>query len=54
MMIQQHNGVVVDAAELRQGFAKLLQEEDEVQQREGGANAQGAAALPLALLYIGP
>ena len=29
-MIQQHNGVVVDAAELRQGFAKLLREEDEV------------------------
>ena len=30
MKIQQHNGVVVDAAELRQGFAKLLREEDEV------------------------
>ena len=30
MMIQQHNGVVVDAAELWQGFAKLLREEDEV------------------------
>ena len=30
MMIQQHDGVVVDAAELRQGFAKLLWEEDEV------------------------
>ena len=30
MMIQKHNGVVVDAAELRQGFAKLLREEDEV------------------------
>ena len=29
MMIQQHNNVV-DAAELRQGFAKLLREEDEV------------------------
>ena len=27
MMIQQHDVVVVDAAELRQGFAKLLQEE---------------------------
>ncbi len=24
MMIQQHDGVVVDAAELRQGFAKLI------------------------------
>ena len=30
MMIQQHDGVVVDAAELRQGFTKLLREEDEV------------------------
>ena len=30
MMIQQHDGVVVDAAELPQGFAKLLLEEDEV------------------------
>ena len=30
MMIQQHNGVVVDVEELRQGFAKLLWEEDEV------------------------
>ena len=30
MMIQHHNGVVVDAAEFRQGFDKLLREEDEV------------------------
>ena len=30
MQIQQHDGVVVDAAGFRQGFAKLLQEEDEV------------------------
>ena len=30
MMIQQHNAVVVDAAELRHGFAKLLREEEEV------------------------
>ena len=30
MMIQQHNGMVVDAAELWQGFAKLLREEEEV------------------------
>ena len=29
MMIQQHNSVV-DAAELRQGFAKLLREEEKV------------------------
>ena len=30
MKIQQHDGVVVDAAGLRQGFAKQLQEEEEV------------------------
>ena len=30
MKIQQHDGVVVDAAELRKGFAKLLREEEEV------------------------
>ena len=30
MKIQQHDGVVVDAAGLRQGFAKKLREEDEV------------------------
>ena len=30
MMIQQHDSVVVDATELRQGFAKLLREKDEV------------------------
>ena len=29
MKIQQHDGVVVDAARLRQGFAKLLREEEE-------------------------
>ena len=30
MEIQQHDGVVVDAAELWQGFAKQLWEEEEV------------------------
>ena len=28
MKIQQHDGVVVDAAEFRQGFAKQLWEEE--------------------------
>ena len=32
MMIQQHDGVVVDAAVLRQGFAKQLRKEEEVLQ----------------------
>ena len=30
MKIQQHDGVVVDLTGLRQGFAKLLREEEEV------------------------
>ena len=30
MEIQQHDGVVVEAAELRQGFAKHVTEEEEV------------------------
>ena len=30
MKIQQHDSVVMEAAGLRQGFAKLLQEEEEV------------------------
>ena len=30
MKIQQHDGVVVDAAKLRQGFAKQLREEEVV------------------------
>ena len=46
MMIQQHDGVVVDAAELQQGFAKRLREEDEVLQGEGGAKAQGCGCPP--------
>ena len=46
MKIQQHDGVVVDAAELRQGFAKQLREEEEVLQ--GGGRRQGLLVrLPL-------
>ena len=44
MMIQQHDGVVVDAAELRQGFAKQLREEEEVLQ--GGGRRQGLWVRP--------
>ena len=40
MVIQQHDGVVVEVAGSRQGFAKLLRE------GEGGARGCGAAALP--------
>ena len=45
MEIQQHDGVVVDVAGLRQGFAKLLRErERDVAGEEGGA--QGFILLP--------
>ena len=46
MMIQQHDGVVVDATELRQGFAKLLTEEERCWGGEGLPLGCGAAALP--------
>ena len=44
MKIQQHDGVVVDAAELRQGFAKQLRKEEEVLQ--GGGRRQGLWVRP--------
>ena len=48
MMIQQHDGVVVDAAELRQGFAKQLREEEEVLQGGGrGSRTLDSWRLPL-------
>ena len=54
MMIQQHDSVVVDAADLRQGFAKQLREEEEVLQ--GGGRRQGLLVrlpLPPLPLYRG-
>ena len=54
MEIQQHDGVVVDVAGLRQGFAKLLRERERgVAGEEGGA--QGCCVLPsLPPLYRPP
>ena len=54
MEIQQHDGVVVDVAGLRQGFAELLRERERgVGGEEGGA--QGCSLLPsLPPLFIGP
>ena len=54
MEIQQHDGVVVDVAGLRQGFAKLLRERERgVAGEEGGA--QGCRLLPsLPPLYRPP
>ena len=47
MEIQQHDGVVVDVAGLRQGFAELLRERERgVAGEEGGAKGLDLAALP--------
>ena len=46
MMIQQHDGVVVDAAELRQGFAKLVTEEERCWGGEGLRLGLCVAGLP--------
>ena len=52
MKIQQHDGVVVDAAGLQQGFAKQLREEEE--SREGGRHQGFRCGCPsLPSLYIG-
>ena len=53
METQQHDGVVVEVAGSRQGFAKLQREGRGVTGEEGGARGLGAAALPPPL-YIGP
>ena len=51
MEIQQHDGVVVDAAGCRQGFAELIREREVLQGRGGGCapsrvpTPRGAAAL---------
>ena len=54
MEIQQHDGVVVDVAGLRQGFAELLRErEREVLQGRREA-PKAIAYCPPSPLYIGP
>ena len=52
MEIQQHDGVVVELAVLRQGFAKLS-ERERCHGREGGARAWGAAPMRLPTIYRG-
>ena len=51
MEIQQHDGVVVDVAGSRQGFAKLPREGEVLQ---GEREAPGAVVLLPSPLYIGP
>ena len=55
MEIQQHDGVVVDVAGLRQGFAKLLRErEREVLQGRREAPKAVVCCPPSPPLFIGP
>ena len=55
MEIQQHDGVVVDVAVLRQGFAELLRErEREVLQGRREAPKAVVCCSPSPPLYIGP
>ena len=51
MEIQQHDGVVVDVAVLRQGFAELLREREVLQGRREVPKAVVCCPPPL---YIGP
>ena len=53
MEIQQHDGVVVDVAGLRQGFAELLRERERCCRGGGRRPRLLYAALPPPL-YIGP
>ena len=53
MEIQQHDGVVVEAAGSRQGFAKH-QREGEVSRREREAPGTWVRLPSLPPLYIGP
>ena len=46
MEIQQHDGVVVDVAGSRQGFAELLREGEVLQGRREAPKAVVFAALP--------
>ena len=46
MEIQQHDGVVVDVAALRQGFTSFCERERGVAGEEGGAQGLDVAALP--------
>ena len=53
MKIQQHDGVVVDAAGSRQGFAKRKRGGEVLRREREAPRARGAAALPPSL-YRGP
>ena len=53
MEIQQHNGVVVEAAAISVGLRQAQAGRRGVTEGEGGAKSKGAAALPPPSLYRG-
>ena len=54
MEIQQHDGVVVEAAGISAGLRQAQREGEVSREGEGGARGLGAAALPPPSLYRGP
>ena len=54
MMIQQHNGVVVDAAGILAGLHQVSAGGRGVERRKGGAKCKGAVALPPPSIYRVP
>ena len=54
MEIQQHDGMVVDVAGSRQGFAKLQRERERCYEGRGKGQGLGAAALPPPTIYSAP
>ena len=54
MKIQQHDGVVVDAAAISVGLRQASTRGRGVARGEGGAKSMGAAALPPTSLYSPP
>ena len=54
MEIQQHDGVVVDVAGLRQGFAKILRERERCCRGGGRRPRLRCCCPPFPPLYIGP
>ena len=54
MEIQQHDGVVVDAAAISAGLRQAQREGEVSREGEGGARGLGATALPPPSLYRDP
>ena len=54
MKIQQHDGVVVDAAAISAGLRQAQREGEVSREGEGGARGLVAAALPPPSLYRAP